>query len=322
MAQQGSRVPHIASRRIDSMDGRLTTLRPWLAVALSGFVLGWSAFCSGAVGQENPAPAGGAAASPDQPSPAGSTASATPPAAANSAAPAERNILAEKSLLKVLRDGGPLMFPIGVCSFLLLVFSFERLVNLRRGRIIPRPFVKRIVEQLADGELPRDRALELCEQNGSLIARVFAAGLRKWGKPSVEVEQAILDEGERVGNELRKYLRLINGISTVSPLLGLLGTVLGMIQAFDAIALVDPAQDPKALVALGLSEALITTAAGMAVAIPALIIYLFIAGVVDRRITEIDSLGVEVVNCISAEALAGGDRKAARARRREDRTAA
>ena len=235
---------------------------------------------------------------------------------------AERNIVAEKSILQVVQAGGPLMLPIAICSFLLFVFSFERLVNLRRGRIIPGPFVKRFLEQLADGELQRDSALELCEQNKSLISRVFSAGLRKWGKPSVEVEQAILDEGERVGNELRKHLRLINGISTVSPLLGLLGTVLGMIQAFDAIALVDPSHDPKSLIALGLSQALITTAAGMAVAIPALIVYLFIAGIADRRITEIDSLGMEVVGCISAEALAGADRKATRVRRRDERTAA
>ncbi len=214
------------------------------------------------------------------------------------------------------------MIPIGICSFLLLVFVFERFVSLRRGRIVPGPFVNRFLDQLQDGELTRESALELCDKNSSPVSRLFASGIRKWGKPSVEVEQAILDEGERIGNQLRKYLRLINGISTVSPLLGLLGTVLGMIQAFDAIALVDSSQDPKALIALGISQALLTTAAGMAVAIPALIAYLYIAGSVDRRIMEIDSLGMEVVGCISAEALAGSERKLNRTRKRNDRSAA
>ncbi len=284
---------------MDSMNRPVVGPARWAASIAFGLALwlGGSAICCAAQGEGAVAP------------PAGSSS-------------AERNIVAAKSTLQVLYAGGPLMVPIGICSFLLCVFAFERLVNLRRGRIIPGPFVKRFLEQLADGELQRQSALELCEENASLISRVFSAGLRKWGKPSVEVEQAILDEGERVGNELRKYLRMINGISTVSPLLGLLGTVLGMIQAFDAIALVDPSQDPKTLVALGLSQALITTAAGMAVAIPALITYLFIAGIVDRRITEIDSLGMEVVSSISAEALAGGDRKATRVRRRDDRSAA
>jgi biopolymer transport protein ExbB len=137
---------------------------------------------------------------------------------------------------------------------------------------------------------------------------MFASGVRKWGRPSVEVEQAILDSGERICGELRKYVRMMNGISTVTPLLGLLGTVFGMIQAFDAIAAFDPVQgDSKPLVAAGISQALITTAAGLVVAIPALIAYLYFVGLVDRRIAELDELGMDVVHCVSAEALAGAN---------------
>lgn len=150
------------------------------------------------------------------------------------------NIVSSRSLLEVVRNGGPLMIPIGVCSFILLVFIFERAISLRKSRIIPRPFVKRFLQQLEDGALDQDEALKQCRKNRSHVARVFAAGIIKWGKPSVEVEQALLDSGERVANEMRKYLRLINGVATVTPLLGLLGTVLGMIHAFDAIASVDP----------------------------------------------------------------------------------
>jgi biopolymer transport protein ExbB len=208
-----------------------------------------------------------------------------------------------KNLLDMLRDGGILMLPIGVCSFVLLVFVFERTISLRRGRVIPRPFVRRFLEQLRQQELSADEALRLCEENKSPVAEVFGAAVRKWGRPSVEVEQAIIDAGERVTNNLRRYLRLLNGISTISPLLGLLGTVLGMISAFNAIVTAGAMGRPE-LLAGGISQALLTTAAGLSVAIPALIAYLFFVGRVDRLIIAIDALGQQVVELISAESLA------------------
>ena len=78
-------------------------------------------------------------------------------------------------------------------------------IALRKSRIIPRPFVKRFMQQIKDQAIDREMALERCENNGSKIAVVFSAGVKKWGKPSVEVEQAVLDAGERTSNELRKY---------------------------------------------------------------------------------------------------------------------
>ncbi|HUG70775.1 MAG TPA: MotA/TolQ/ExbB proton channel family protein [Pirellulaceae bacterium] len=206
-----------------------------------------------------------------------------------------------KNLLQVIRDGGPLMLPIGVCSFILLVFVFERTIALRRGRVIPRPFVRRFLEQIAEGQLDRKSAAELCEANGSPVSEVFAGAVNKWGRPSVEVEQAIIDAGERVTNGLRAYIRLFNGISTISPLLGLLGTVLGMIRAFNAIATADAMGRPE-LLAGGISQALLTTAAGLSVAIPALIAYLFFVGRVDKLVIEIDALGQQLVALIAGDA--------------------
>lgn len=227
----------------------------------------------------------------------------------------ESQVIGTRRLLDIIRSGGPLMIPIGVCSFILVVFVFERFISLRRGRVIPGPFSKRFLEQLRDGELNRDSATTICERNGSPMARVFRAGVLKWGRPAVEVEQAVLDEGERVSNQLRKYLRLINGVATVCPLLGLLGTVLGMIQAFDSIAAAsNVVTDPKVLIATGISQALITTAAGMTVAIPALIAYLFFSSRVEKHVMEIDSLAMKMVGQISAEALqpaSGGNRRRA-----------
>ena len=166
----------------------------------------------------------------------------------------------------------------------------------------PRLFVDRFLLQIRENALDRSEALERCEENSSHVARVFAAAVRKWGKSAVEVEQAVIDEGERVGNSLRRYLRVLNGVSTVSPLLGLLGTVWGMIQAFNVIAS-SPAMGRAEMLAGGISVALITTASGLLVAIPALVFYLFFVGRVDGLIMEIDRYGQDLVNLISLEAL-------------------
>ena len=214
------------------------------------------------------------------------------------------NIFTSKSLLQIVNNGGPLMIPIGLASVLLLVFVFERTISLRTGQIIPRHFVKLFLTQLKEGTLTQKVAIRICNENPSIISRIFAAASHKWGRPSVEVEQAIMDEGERVTYKLKKYLRLINGIATVTPLLGLLGTVVGMILAFDAIGASTTNSDPKLLIANGISQALLTTAAGMSVAIPALITYIYFVGRVDRLIVQIDDLGQKVVSHIASDAIA------------------
>jgi biopolymer transport protein ExbB len=205
-----------------------------------------------------------------------------------------------KNLLQVMRDGGPMIVPIGICSFLLLVFVFERAVSLRRGRVIPGPFVRRFLERLRENQMDRDTAWELCEKNRSPISEVFAAAVKKWGRPSVEVEQSLLDAGERVTSRLRKYLRLFNAIATICPMLGLLGTVCGMISSFNSISTSDAMGRPE-LLADGIGEALLSTAAGLSVAIPALVAYWFFVGRVDQLIIQIDALGQEVVELIASD---------------------
>ncbi len=207
-----------------------------------------------------------------------------------------------RNLWSIVRDGGPLMIPIAACSLVLLAVVFERMISLRRGRIIPRPFVSRFVQQVRDGKLTATKALELCRQNGSPIAEIFAAAVCRWGRPAVEVEQAILDAGQRATYNLRRYLRVLHGIATVSPLLGLLGTVLGMIHAFNAIATSDAMGRPE-LLANGISQALLTTAAGLSVAIPALILYMYYVSRSDKLIVEMDRLGQQLVQMIASDAM-------------------
>jgi biopolymer transport protein ExbB len=214
-----------------------------------------------------------------------------------------------RSLFEMFLAGGPVMIPIALASFMMVLIVFERMISLRRRRVVPRLFIERFLLQVREGALDRSDALERCEDETSHIARVFSAGIRKWGKPAVEVEQAVLDEGERIANVLRRYLRVLNGVSTVSPLLGLLGTVWGMIQAFNVIAS-SPAMGRAEMLAGGISVALITTATGLLVAIPALIFYLYFVGRVDGLIMQIDHYGQELVDLISNEALE--DRKSTR----------
>jgi biopolymer transport protein ExbB len=206
------------------------------------------------------------------------------------------------SLWEALVAGGPLVLPIVACSFVLCLVVFERLIALRRSRVAPKLFVERFLLRISEGAVDRQEALDLCDDDPSLVAVVFAAACRKWGKPAVEVEQAVLAEGERAANSMRRFLRVINCIASVCPLFGLLGTVFGMIIAFNEIASSSAMGKPE-LLAAGIGTALMSTAAGLCVAIPALILYLFFVGRVDTLVMEIDRQGQELVNLISAEAL-------------------
>jgi biopolymer transport protein ExbB len=214
----------------------------------------------------------------------------------------EKAAIPTNNLLRVMYDGGPLMWPIAGSSIVLLVFVMERLVMLRRARVVPKPFVQKFFEQVKGGQLGRDGALEMCEESGSPVARVFAGAVKKWGRPAVEVEQAVIDAGERVTHELRRYLRLFNGISSVSPLMGLLGTVLGMISSFNAIVIGDSAAKAS-LLAGGIGQALLTTAGGLFVAIPALIAYMFFQSRVETLVMDIDAHAQQLVDIVSAEGI-------------------
>ncbi|QDV15744.1 Biopolymer transport protein ExbB [Gimesia panareensis] len=203
----------------------------------------------------------------------------------------------------IIEEMGYFLLPFVIASIISMWFIIERLVILRSGRVIPRHFVSRFLKLLRDGKLNARSALKLCEENPSPIASVFAHGVRKWGKPSVEVEQAIIDGGERQLSQLRKHLRVINGVATVAPLMGLLGTVIGMILAFNDIAN-SSAMGKAEELAGGIALALLTTAFGLGIAIPSLIMYMYLAGKVDGLVMEMDQNAQDLVHLISAEGLA------------------
>lgn len=204
------------------------------------------------------------------------------------------------SLLGIVQDGGILMVPLFGCSFLLASFGIERLVSLRWGRVVPRLFINRFVEQLEAGELTRDEALDACEANGSPAANVFAAAVRRWGKPAVELEQAVIDACERELNHLRRYRRIFSSVATIGPLLGLLGTVFGLIRSFNDVASAGAMGRPD-LLAKGFGEALITTAMGLVVAIPAMLLHSLFTSRADRLALRLDETAQRVIDCVALE---------------------
>ena len=235
------------------------------------------------------------------------TSSAAPAAAtsansAEDAAPATRSGIPMDPLGIADAMGRPFTLAFIIASVIGVWSVVERLVILRRRRVIPKAFVDRFLMHLRAGRMDKSEAISICQQNQSPMAEVFLHGVRKWGRPSVEVEQAVLDGGERQVSQLKQGLRVLNGVSTLSPLIGLLGTVVGMIQSFNDIATAGAMGQTQTL-ANGIALALLTTAVGLLIAIPAMAAYLYLAGRIDSIVMEMDRLGQELVHLVSAEAL-------------------
>jgi biopolymer transport protein ExbB len=207
------------------------------------------------------------------------------------------------NFVEMIQSLGFWVIPFAALSLVLMWSTVERWVMLRRGRVVPKPFVQRFLNLIEAGELERDEALKICEENGSPVAEMFASGVRKWGKSSVEVEQAMIDGGERQVAALRANLRVFNAAYSVGPLLGLLGTTWGMLMSFDRLARAGAMGNSQQLAA-GIALALVTTAAGLAIAIPAILLYMYYGGRVDALVMEMDALSQRLVAAISAEGLA------------------
>lgn len=216
--------------------------------------------------------------------------------------PAEEAVINYWNPREVLQRGGYVLWPILLCSVVTITFGLERFVKLRRRRVIPKPFVRDFLKRLSDGELTRASAMEVCRANGSPVAKLFLAAVRHWGRSSLEIEQAVREVGNVQISLLKRNLRALQGSGNIATLLGLLGTVVGMIDAFNEVALSDGLGRAEVL-ANGIAQALLTTAAGLTVAIPSLFLFNFFAGRVERLVHDMDELCDYVVDEISAETL-------------------
>lgn len=199
----------------------------------------------------------------------------------------------------IINKGGIVMIPIILCSIFALAIFLERVMNIYRSK----PDSTRFMEDIT-AALKRNRvsaALQICEQTQGPVAHIIKAGIAKHDRSRHEIREAIEDAGLHEVPKLEKNLSALATIAHVSPLLGLLGTVTGMVSAFQAIQEKSQAMhfvDPSVL-AQGIWEALITTVAGLIVAIPSFVAYNFLVAKVENLVVEMEILATDLVNILT-----------------------
>ncbi|MBL7132785.1 MAG: MotA/TolQ/ExbB proton channel family protein [Phycisphaerae bacterium] len=194
------------------------------------------------------------------------------------------------SLLDLTIKGGPVMIPIGLCSVLAVGFALERLISLRRKKIMPEDFLPGLKE-VFNGADDSDKGVEFCQARPCAISSVLKAGIDRLAQGVGAIEKAVEDAGAREVDKMKRSLRPLSVIATISPLLGLLGTVYGMIGAFQSASAMGVGKADT--LATGIYEALVTTAAGLTLAIPVLVVYQIFCAHVDKLVDRMDDQALD-----------------------------
>jgi len=200
--------------------------------------------------------------------------------------------LKESDVIEFLVSGGPVMVPIGLASVIALAVFIERVIALRQHNNIPDGFAIEIDDLLSQGRTAD--AMTLCKKNGCSVARVVTVAIQAAGKTRPEIKERIEEVGRREAAALERFSQVLGTVASVAPLLGLLGTVWGMILTFDVIR-AQQGMDVASL-AGGISQALITTMAGLSVGIPALISYRWVLSRVDELVLGMEEVAIAVLD--------------------------
>ena len=200
-------------------------------------------------------------------------------------------------MFELIVAGGWIMAPIILCSILAFTIIVERFWTLREKKIAPENLVEQIIKLHQKNRITNEAIEKL--YNNSPLGRILASGLRNMNSQREVMKESIEEEGRQVVQELERFLNTLGTIASITPLLGLLGTVIGMIKVFTVITSLGVG-DPKIL-ADGISEALLTTAAGLSVAIPTVMFYRFFRGRVDELILKMEAQAVYLVEVIHGE---------------------
>ena len=190
------------------------------------------------------------------------------------------------SFIELFLKGGWVMYPLLALSLMSAVFIIERLFVLRKAKINVNEFLAKLRKALIVNRSIRD-AVKVCEQDQVPVASIMKAGLLKHGQPREDIEKTIENAALYEMGRLERGLVVIATVANVAPLLGFFGTVWGMIKSFDALA--EAGLSNPGLVAAGISEALITTAGGLAVAIPAQLFYNFFMSRINKFVRDIET---------------------------------
>lgn len=201
-----------------------------------------------------------------------------------------------RTLLETIKDGGVVMIAIGVLSIFALGLIINYFFTLQVSRLIPKDLLRRVYAYINDHNF--QDAIALCESTGGFIPTVVAEGLKRRSKSHDAILQAMEATGKREADYLRQKIRYLYDVATLAPLLGLLGTVIGMIQAFNVVAL-DPGVVKPILLAEAVSKALVTTAAGLIIAIPSMAFYYYFRGRVQWMIGMLEDISEEFADRIA-----------------------
>lgn len=208
-------------------------------------------------------------------------------------------------MLELIIAGGWLMLPIIACSIIAMTIIVERLFSLRRDRIMPDNLMATIWHLHRQGRLTKQAVAEI--RNASPLGRILSAGLVNRYHSREVMKEAIHDTGRQVVSDLERYLSTLSTIAAVAPLLGLLGTVIGMIDVFSVI--MEAGVGNPGVLAGGISKALITTAAGLSVAIPTLMFHRFFDSHVGKLALAMEEQALRLVDVMKGEREENGEQE-------------
>ena len=202
-------------------------------------------------------------------------------------------------MFELIQKGGPVMYPIIFCSILAVAIVIERLYHLYKAKIDTKDFMNNVEITVRHNKIAE--AIKICEKTPGPIAHIVRAGILKHDRPRQEIRESIEDAGHQEVPRLEKHLSLLATIAHITPLLGLLGTVTGMVRAFQAIQEKSSSFSPVSPgdLAGGIWEALLTTVAGLIVAIPTVVAYNYLVNRVDEYVLEMERSATEVTNILS-----------------------
>jgi biopolymer transport protein ExbB len=200
------------------------------------------------------------------------------------------------TVLKLILSGGPVMIPLGFASIIALAITFERMNSLQKRKLIPQDFMRGLKDAYDSDPGDLEKAIRYCEGHQGPVGRIFKSGLINIDRGMDKAEKAVEDAGGKEVDKLKRSLRGLAIIASVSPLLGLLGTVYGMIEAFQKAT--DAGMGKANVLAGGIYEALVTTATGLTIAVPALLIFQYFSARVDAIVDDIDDMGIDFIEHI------------------------
>lgn len=200
-------------------------------------------------------------------------------------------------MLDVLAKGGPIIIPIAAAGVFALAIFLERLWSLRHDKVISKRLVDAVIELAKEKKY--SEAEVLCKQDRSFVSVILKTGVVNASKKREQLKELMQESGKSVAAELERYVNALGTIAAVSPLMGLLGTVTGMISVFQKVTS-EGVGDPR-LLASGIWEALVTTAAGLTVAIPAYIAYRYLLSRVDKLLLEMEEAAIHTIDAIGED---------------------